>query len=475
MKGKDGSVFSEFSAEEFVKDGILYGSAMVKANNEGKAHVVVKDVSTDLTGLTPNHQHLVLCFSTFDGEEFKYDWHAIDVEALIDVYRGGAGISIDASNNISVNVAEDTSVNKNFLEMEGDASLAVRSVDADCVPTVEDVEVLGGPLAGQVTNWPSAWYKDGKKIVPKDLTMQEFITGLYFKELLGTVSKGSYNWNPGVSKPNASLSSTATQEVGVQLTATYSTNATVSGNTRTITVSQDSQNFGMFVGDTYQSGNKTFSKNGEVGGDTTIESATWNGNTVESGASVTVAEGTNTLYVVQRGTIVTVDRFSGEPKCYGATNQHKKNAASSVDVNETDPFDSKTLTSNNTVKVTAYYPIYSNGADSNISDVTTPVVTRAEGDTHKHPLIADNTEFGVAFAAMTAGGEGYRLVIEEHKTITSAKALNGLTSKYDIDVKSKFVKSSTTVSKATGNTTANYYVWEYTGTEGANRVNFKID
>ena len=73
-----------------------------------------------------------------------------------------------------------------------------------------------------------------------------------------------------------------------------------------------------------------------------------------------------------------------------------------------------------------------------------------------------------------AGGTGYRILLHSSKSIKSAKALNGLTAKYDIDVLSKFVKNTTAITKATGDTTATYYAWEYKGTEGSNRVNFTI-
>lgn len=153
---------------------------------------------------------------------------------------------------------------------------------------------------------------------------------------------------------------------------------------------------------------------------------------------------------------------------YGAnTNKPIKNNGTQSSVS----IPAGTATSN-VINIYARYPIYTNGVTSNINDTTAPTVT-ATADSTKLPLVDNNTQFGVAFAAMTPS-TGYRLLLHTSKTIKSAKALNGLTGKYDIDVTSKFVKGTSTVTKPVGTGSSSFYVWEYKATEGANRVIFTI-
>lgn len=165
---------------------------------------------------------------------------------------------------------------------------------------------------------------------------------------------------------------------------------------------------------------------------------------------------------------LTEDAF--QYKCTAAysasTNTPKKNDGTNSAVK----IAAGTATSN-IITIYARYPIYTNGVTSSISDTTAPTVT-ATADSTKLPLVDNGTQFGVAFAAMTTS-TGYRLLLHDGKKITSAKALNGLTGKYDIDVTSKFVKGSS-VSKAVGTGSSTYNVWEYKATEGANRVIFTI-
>lgn len=126
----------------------------------------------------------------------------------------------------------------------------------------------------------------------------------------------------------------------------------------------------------------------------------------------------------------------------------------------------------NIITVQAVYPVYAYGVTSGTSDTSAPTVT-APTSPNKMPLVKSGVQFGVAFPAMVSGGDGYRLLLRDGKSISSAMALNGLTAKYDINVKSNFVKGSS-VQLSSGTTTQTYYIWEYKGTEGANRVIFTI-
>lgn len=158
---------------------------------------------------------------------------------------------------------------------------------------------------------------------------------------------------------------------------------------------------------------------------------------------------------------------------YASTNTKKclptVSAVLDVDANAGE----KVISSQATATVVAYYPVYTNGVNSSTTDTTAPTVT-ATADATKLPLVANGTAFGVAFAAMVVGGTGYRLLLRSGKKISSAKKLNGLTAKYDIDVTKSFVKNTTAITKQSGGVNETYYAWEYKGTDGANRVIFTI-
>ena len=158
---------------------------------------------------------------------------------------------------------------------------------------------------------------------------------------------------------------------------------------------------------------------------------------------------------------------------YASTNTKKclptVSAVLDVDANAGE----KIISSTATATVAAYYPVYTNGIKSDTTDTSSPTVT-ATADATKLPLVANGTTFGVAFAAMVPDGTGYRVLLRSGKKISSAKKLNGLTSKYDIDCTKLFVKNSTAIMKPSGGVNETYYGWEYKGTDGANRVNFTI-
>lgn len=170
----------------------------------------------------------------------------------------------------------------------------------------------------------------------------------------------------------------------------------------------------------------------------------------------------------------TVTEGSHQYKCtaaYGAsTNTPKKNDGTNSAVK----IAAGTATSN-TITIYGRYPVYAYGVQSGVSDTTAPTVNESTipSDGNKLALVNDNTQFGVAFPAM-ATARGYRILLQKGKTIKKAMALNGLTGKYDLDVTSKFLNAKQNFTRPCGDGTATYYLWEYAGSEGANRVIFTI-
>ena len=353
------------------------------------------------------------------------------------------------------------------------ATVTDQEVKVD-VALSKDVTIAGGPLANNVQETGDTWpWTDasGNKIIPKDKSLYDILEGLFLKVQNGTLTE-NYSWNPSIAAPTASLGSSATVEVGKNLTATFAPGTAVSGNTSSVSISGT---YGVFVDDKYRAGAYTESKAGTTTGTAsataTIKLGSATAVAATSGTAYAAAEGSNVLTVTNSGVTAVPTAFTAKT-VYASTNTKAKVSGTSKAV-VTNKYSNKALTSSKTATVTAYYPIYTNGVASSTSDTTAPTVT-ATADSTKLPLVANNTTFGVAFAAQVAGGTGYRILLRADKTIKTAMALNGLTAKYDINVLSKFTKNTTAITKATGDTTTTYYAWEYKGTEGANRVNFTI-
>lgn len=238
------------------------------------------------------------------------------------------------------------------------------------IRTTEAITVAGGPLADDTTdNWPTEdGWKDasGNRVIPAGVSLQEALTALFLKVVNGTVTKGSITWNPTMGKPTATLSSNGPVEVGTEITADVAVNNTVSGNTRSCTVTASQGHF-LTTDGNWVSGNKVVSKTGSTTGANSLN-CTWNGTAVaitSNSTKLKVVSGTNTLTVTQSGLKATVDALP-TTTVYASTNTKKVLQNVSVTVTDSKPAD-KTLTatsSNDTI--TGYYrwmayPSASNG------------------------------------------------------------------------------------------------------------------
>lgn len=131
----------------------------------------------------------------------------------------------------------------------------------------------------------------------------------------------------------------------------------------------------------------------------------------------------------------------------------------------------------NNVKTTAtgVYPIYTNGVTASTTDASAAAMENlaepVTGDGTKLALVAASTAFGVSFAAMSKAP--YTLYVPNNWTIKSAYAINGTTAKYDVNCLADFVQNGTTTRTVQGNS-VEYKVYEWAGTEGANRVKFTL-
>ena len=197
--------------------------------------------------------------------------------------------------------------------------------------------------------------------------------------------------------------------------------------------------------------------------------------TVNSTELTASNEGANKIKVTQSGQSAVVEALP-TTKVFAATNT--KAVLTGASATFTDTFTGTTSSglsrTSDEVTVNAYYPIYTNGKQGS-NGVASSETTLVANDATKLDLVADGTAFYVNFAPMIDGGTGYRLLVKSGKTITQAMALNTLNSKYEVDMKSSFVKATDSVKKTSGGVEVDYDVYEAKGSAGANAIQFKID
>ena len=432
-----------FDAAPFLVDGMLKSVEFVK-DAEGK-----------------NTTTLRFTFNA-DGEDKVIDVNFAD---YVDTYHAdGTSLELDSTTN----------------------TFSVKNVDASKTTLGSSIQIAGGPLANNVVDsvdvWPTDWTDEsGNKVIPSGKTMEEILTALFLKVVEGTVSwDAKASWSPSLGKPTVQMSS-STVEVGAKVKVSKLTAGTASAGTRTATCACSQ---GHFLADAngnptgnHVAGNKTLSKNGSIEG-TASYAWTWNGTstdvTVNSTELTASNEGANKIKVTQSGQSAVVEALP-TTKVFAATNT--KAVLTGASATFTDTFTGTTSSglsrTSDEVSVNAYYPIYTNGKQGS-NGVASSETTLVANDATKLNLVADGTAFYVNFAPMIDGGTGYRLLVKSGKTITQAMALNTLNSKYEVNMKSSFVKAAGSVKKTSGGVEVDYDVYEAKGSAGANAIQFKI-
>ena len=101
--GTETTTVSSIDAKTFIKDGMIKGTALAVADDDGNVSVAIGETNVGISGCTAGHTYIVLLWNTDAGNDNTdgTDTTAIDVTTLIDVYTAGAGISVDG-NKISV-------------------------------------------------------------------------------------------------------------------------------------------------------------------------------------------------------------------------------------------------------------------------------------------------------------------------------------------------------------------------------------
>ena len=198
---------------------------------------------------------------------------------------------------------------------------------------------------------------------------------------------------------------------------------------------------------------------------------------VLTGCTLTAVEGTNTYKVTEDAPKHTGSHNGVESKYIvsnlGGRSESKKSpsiAATTTNV-EIDPDNKST-----SLTVIGLYPIFTNGVSAStidataaaMADLTSPIL----GDGTKLALMKSGTSFAVSFAAQ--GIAPYTLYLPGTWKISTASAIDGFTSKYAIDCKENFKLNENTTTRTIQGKEVTYSVYEWKGTEGANRVIFTV-
>ena len=354
LLGKEGADLGEVDASAFIKDGMLDDVEIVEASEENPV------------GENKSGKYIVFTWKVLDGET-KTDF--IAVSDLAESYVAGNAIEITASNEIGVVVAESSESEINYLV--NDNGLKVSEMGANVTRTTEAIQIAGGPLANDIAEknevWPTGWTDEsGNKIIPEGKSLQEILSALFLKVIYGTVKWGGITWSPSVNAPTVSLSSNGPVEVGSKVKVSTLTAGTANGGKRSATCTT-SQGYFDTVGGTYNSGNKTVSVNGSVSG-TAILDCTWNDVATEitvDNTELEVAEGVNTIKVVQSGQTASVEALP-ETTVYASTNTKNVIENTSATLSDSKPED-KELTNSNTDTITGAYYAFIGYSDTIVS------------------------------------------------------------------------------------------------------------
>lgn len=199
---------------------------------------------------------------------------------------------------------------------------------------------------------------------------------------------------------------------------------------------------------------------------------------------VTIAEGTTSLTEVEATVALGANTvtYTADASYTAPSNSPKTNLGNNTTkTSETANDGTATWTAGNANKnnvittATGVYPVYTNGVAASTTDASAAAMENlaepVADDGTKLALVGSGTAFGVSFAAMSKAP--YTLYVPNNWTIKSAYAINGTTAKYDVNCLADFKQNGTTTRTVQGNS-VEYKVYEWAGTEGANRVKFTL-
>lgn len=280
LKNAKKEIISSFSEADFVKDGVLQGVEIITAT-EGAFTYDGSEVK--------------------EGEKFiKFTWNTdagagsgdhdgvanvtyLKVSEIAPAYTGTGGVVVNSSNEISI-----------------------EEVDAAKTTLSKDIEVKGGPLADDANDWPEAWKKDGKNIIPANASLEDILTNLFLKVINGTVTFGTVAWSKSLGNPTVTLSSNGPVEVGSTVKLSSVTAGNASSGKRNITLTTTQGFFDTATPGVYNSATSFvyYGASSSVTG-TAVYSYKWNGadltDFVVNSTELRIKEGKNEIKVTQSG------------------------------------------------------------------------------------------------------------------------------------------------------------------------------
>lgn len=284
LKDSEGNAIKDsgFDASVFIKDGVLQGVEIITAT-EGAF--------------------------TYDGSEVKEGEKFIKFTWNTDADAGGAGADKDNVANVTyLKVSEIAPVytGTGGVVVNNSNEISIEKVDATKTTLSKDIEVKGGPLADDANDWPEAWKKDGKNIIPANASLEDILTNLFLKVINGTVTFGTVAWSKSLGNPTVTLSSNGPVEVGSTVKLSSVTAGNASSGKRNITLTTTQGFFDTATPGIYNSATSFvyYGASSSVTG-TAVYSYKWNDadltDFVVNSTELRIKEGKNEIKVTQSG------------------------------------------------------------------------------------------------------------------------------------------------------------------------------
>ena len=214
-----------------------------KSEQVGKTIKIYKDSalqSVELSG-----QSLVFTYLTVSGGT---EIVPVDVSTFLSESEFKDGLQVNENHEVSVKLGEDTETNKNFLDLEGDVegekSLAVRSIDADATVLQKDLTIAG--LDG---SFGAGNYSNGN-VIPAGTDIYTILENILCKENYPTPSKTNANVKTSMNALTIGLDTTGTVEVGTKVTLTAGTTNGISATVTNPKISNLTDGYSLADDDT---------------------------------------------------------------------------------------------------------------------------------------------------------------------------------------------------------------------------------
>lgn len=215
----------EVSAVTVADANVKEAYAVIKTQGEkseqvGETIKIYKDSALKKVELVTKNkkEYLQFTYTLADGSDSVVD---LDVSTFLSESEFKDGLVVSEGGEVSVKLGEDTETNKNFLDLEGDVegekSLAVRSIDADATVLQKDLTVAG--LDG---SFGAGNYSNGN-VIPAGTDIYTILENILCKENYPTPSKTNANVTTSMNALTIGLDTTGTVEVGTKVTLTAGT------------------------------------------------------------------------------------------------------------------------------------------------------------------------------------------------------------------------------------------------------------